>query len=448
MKPFPEPRGTIEETSNLLSAGLVTAVQVVEGCLARIDEWEPRVHAWVVVDREGALKRARELDKTKPFGPLHGIPVGIKDIIDVKGLPTSAGARLWGGGKPAEADAELVANLREAGAIILGKTVTTPYAWIDPPVTRNPWNLDRTPGGSSSGSAVAVATGMCLGAFGTQTGGSIIRPAAFCGVAGFKPSRDRISTQGIVPFAPSLDTPGPFAESIEGLRRLGWASSKNSPWPEFTRLHALFKEGVRPRIGRLRGPFLDRSEAAMTHALDQAANRLAQAGAELTDVELPSRFGEFHRSHRVVMAAEAAVEHSERLAELPDDYPPRITELIVEGRSILASDYIRSRSFQRTDVDSVIKASQVLDLLGLKECHAFLMPAAIGVAPDRSTTGDPIFNSTWTFLDFPAVALPIGLDAEGMPMAAQLLARPLCDAALLDVAAWCERALRDPTLRN
>jgi Asp-tRNA(Asn)/Glu-tRNA(Gln) amidotransferase A subunit family amidase len=455
MKSVFKPPRTIEETSTLLTAGMISAVEVVEECLARIDEWEPKVHAWVVVDRERALDRARELDRDfaekKPLGLLHGIPVGIKDIIDVKGLPTAAGAKFWGGGEPAEADAELVANLRRSGAIILGKTVTTPFAWIDPSPTRNPWNLDRTPGGSSSGSAVAVATGMCLGSFGTQTGGSIIRPAAFCGAVGFKPSRERISTTGIVPFAPSLDTPGPFARSVEGVRRLAFAARRplnvllSGSFP----LSRHYLPGFHPRIARLRGPFDDRVDPTMTRAVDQAADRLENSGAEVTEVELPAHFADFHRAHRVVMAAEAAAEHGARLAEHPDDYPPRITELVIEGRSILASDYIRARSFLRTDKDSRLATSEILDQLGLlTDFNAFLMPAAIGAAPDLSTTGDPIFNSTWTYLDFPAVSLPIDLDSEGMPLAAQLLARTSCDEALLDLAAWCEKALRDQNPRD
>ena len=189
---FPEPDQTIAGIGRALREGRTTCVEILEGCLAQVDEWEPKVHAWVVLDREGAIEQARALDdelKTgKDRGPLHGIPIGIKDIIDVAGLPTACGSKRWAD-RIAESDANVVASLREAGAVIMGKTVTTPYAWIDPPITRNPWNLERTPGGSSSGSAAAVACGMCFGAIGTQTGGSITRPASFCGVAGMKPSK-------------------------------------------------------------------------------------------------------------------------------------------------------------------------------------------------------------------------------------------------------------------
>ncbi len=214
MKLFPSENETIEGVGKALRAGKTSCAAVLEHCFHQIDLWDERVHAWVIVDRAGAMHQARALDaelaEGKCRGPLHGIPLGIKDIIDVQGLPTAAGFRPWRE-RVAASDAVIVAKLRQAGAVILGKTVTTQFAWVDPPPTRNPWNLECTPGGSSSGSAAAVATGMCLGAIGTQTGGSIIRPASFCGVAGFKPLHRFVSTDGVLPFAPSLDHPGPIA---------------------------------------------------------------------------------------------------------------------------------------------------------------------------------------------------------------------------------------------
>src|SRR5271163_4811656 len=212
---FPTRDQTIAGIGESLRAGKTTCVAILERCLAQVDEWEPKVHAWVVLDRERAIERAHRLDDElkngNDRGPLHGIPIGIKDIIDAAGLPTACGSKRWAD-RAADGDAEVVANLRGAGALILGKTVTTPYAWIDPPITRNPWNLERTPGGSSSGSAASVACGMCYGAVGTQTGGSITRPASFCGVAGMKPSQIAVTmlSRGLLPFAPSLDHVGPI----------------------------------------------------------------------------------------------------------------------------------------------------------------------------------------------------------------------------------------------
>src|SRR5262245_44432325 len=214
------PNETIAKVGSELRERSRTSVSVVEHCLQRIDEFESRVHAWVIVDRRGAIDQARRLDAEMQTGrwrgPLHGIPIGIKDIVDVAGFPTAAGSPLLKD-NVATSDATIVKRLRDAGAVILGKTVTTQFASFDPPATCNPWNLARTPGGSSSGSAAAVACGMCLGAIGSQTGGSITRPAAYCGVAGCKPTYGRVSTVGVLPLAPSMDHPGPIARTVLDL---------------------------------------------------------------------------------------------------------------------------------------------------------------------------------------------------------------------------------------
>src|SRR3954454_6171938 len=217
---YPEEHETIEGVGRALRAGRTTCVEVLGRCLGRIDALEPRVRAWVLIDRAGATEQARlldeELGRGECRGPLHGIPIGIKDIVDVEGLPTAAGFGPWRD-RVAGRDAAVVDSLRKAGAVILGKTVTTQFAWIDPPPTRNPWDLDRTPGGSSSGSAAAVAAGMCLGALGSQTGGSITRPASYCGVAGCKPSYRFVTCLGVVPLAHSMDHPGPIARCVRDL---------------------------------------------------------------------------------------------------------------------------------------------------------------------------------------------------------------------------------------
>src|SRR5437868_4704303 len=211
---------TIHEAAAALRAGKATPLELVDMCLANVDRCEGRVHAWVFLERDYARDEARrlgkELSQGKDRGPLHGIPIAVKDIFDVFDWPTAAGSKLWEN-SIARQDCEVVRRLRSAGAIFLGKTVTTQYASFDPPVTRNPWNLERTPGGSSSGSAAALATGMCLGALGSQTGGSITRPASYCGVAGCKPTYGRVSAHGILPLAVSMDHPGPMARSVHDL---------------------------------------------------------------------------------------------------------------------------------------------------------------------------------------------------------------------------------------
>ncbi len=424
---------TIEGASEDLHAGRIDCVGLFERCLARIEQWEPTVKAWVVVDREGARRQAEildvELQAGKSRGPLHGIPVGIKDIIDVQGLPTRAGSRRWGL-QPADNDAPLVTNLRQNGAVILGKTVTTAYAWIDPPPTRNPWNTSRTPGGSSSGSAAAVATGMCLGAIGTQTGGSIIRPASFCGVAGLKPSFQTISTNGIVKFSPSLDTPGPIARTTVDLAILLQALRPRSQ----VILDMVKNAAIRaPKFTRLRGVFEDRAEFEVRQAVDSVLKILERAGATVVDSEPPAGFDTLHRDHRAIMSAEAARVHEMRYGTTPDDYPSKIRALIEEGSSLRAPRYIQAREHLET-----IRAESRFYRPG----DAFIMPSTTEPAPDLTTTGDPVLNSPWTYVGLPAVTIPIGLSHDGMPLGLQLVGTFANDPHALAVAHWCERVIR------
>ena len=289
---FPSPEQTIAGIGRAIREDRVSCVDVLSRCFEQVDEWEPKVHAWVVLDRDGANVQARALDEElksgNDRGPLHGIPIGIKDLFDVKGLPTACGSKRWVD-RIAENDAEAVARLRTAGAVILGKTVTTAYACLDPPVTRNPWNLDRTPGGSSSGSAAAVACGMCFGALGTQTGGSITRPASFCGVAGMKPTRGLASTVGVLPLAPSFDTVGAIARGAEDLRLIFnviCKSSESLSWKNH--LASDHPRSSPPRLVRVRGFFDRRAEPSMRAALDDVVRALESGGAEVVDLEDPS----------------------------------------------------------------------------------------------------------------------------------------------------------------
>jgi Asp-tRNA(Asn)/Glu-tRNA(Gln) amidotransferase A subunit family amidase len=402
-----------------------TCLDILESCLAQIDAREPEVRAWVLVDRAGARAQATALDEEiargRWRGPLHGIPIGIKDIIDVAGWPTVAGFRPWEG-RIAQHDAPLVARLREAGAVILGKTVTTPFAWIDPPPTRNPWRLDRTPGGSSSGSAAAVACGMCLAALGSQTGGSITRPAAFCGVAGLKPSHGRLSVEGIVPFAPSLDHPGPIARTVGDLAILWHVLSGSSSVAQ--------PLSSPPRLGRLRGLFHDRADLAMRAALDRTVNLWRRAGAVIIEVVLPDAFNDVLTHHRRILAAEAAAGHEPIFAQHADAYPPGIRALVAEGLATRAVDLLHSQAHQTT-LRRQIRAS-------LEGLDALITPAALGPAPDPSTTGDPALNCPWSYTGLPTVSFPIDLSAEGLPLAVQLVGPPDGEEGLLQVGLWCE----------
>lgn len=444
MRLHPLPDETIAGLGRAIRTQQRTSLDVVNACLSRIDEWEPRIQAWVSIDRDGALARAHELDRELAAGrwrgPLHGIPIGIKDLVDVAGWPTAAGAP-WLKGAVATVDAPLVASLRAAGAIILGKTVTTQFACFDPPPTRNPWNLDRTPGGSSSGSAAAVATGMCLGAIGSQTGGSITRPASFCGVAGCKPTHGLVPLAGVYPLSPSLDHGGPIARSVEDLgillevlvgseRAAAWrahsstvvASTMTSPSP--------FSSAKIVRLGRLRGMFQDRAEPGALAVFEAALERVRSAGAEIRDVALPTGFDDVLRCHRTVMTREIADHHRSFFAAHAHEYLPCMRSIVEEGMQVGEGDYARSKSHQRALTPAVVKAMQHVDVL--------VCPAAVGAAPTPETTGDPGFNVPWSYTGQPTVSFPIGLAPEGLPLAIQLVGRPHDEPGLFAAALWCE----------
>jgi Asp-tRNA(Asn)/Glu-tRNA(Gln) amidotransferase A subunit family amidase len=429
---------TIHEAAEAIRQRKITPIELVEQCLAAIDCWEEKVRAWVFVDRDGARAEAKrltaELERGQYRGPLHGIPLGVKDIFDVFDWPTAAGSKLWAH-SIARQDADVVRQLRQAGAIFLGKTVTTQYASFDPPVTRNPWNLDRTPGGSSSGSAAAVATGMCLGALGSQTGGSITRPASYCGVAGCKPSYGLVSCNGVVPLAPSMDHPGPIARCVADLAIM--LQAMLDPTRE------LFKRAYKcdsdhpPSLVRPRGLFHDLAHNAVRKMMEDVVHRLRAGEAAIDDITLPPAFSEVLQRHRIVMAVEAAQFHELRLRRYPEDYQPCIRKLLEEGLACPAPEYARSKDHQ---------SPLQTDLNQLLWDEVLLTPATTTPAPDAATTGDPAFNSPWSYTGLPTVSFPVGLAPDGLPLSIQLVGKRGSDESLLTVAAWCEKAIGVGTL--
>jgi aspartyl-tRNA(Asn)/glutamyl-tRNA(Gln) amidotransferase subunit A len=434
---------TIHASAAEIRQGRLSPLALVESCLTEIDRQETRVRAWVLVDREGARTAARraeeEIRRGQLRGPLHGIPVGIKDIIDVFDWPTAAGSRLWEQ-SIARQDATCVRKLRQAGAIILGKTVTTQFASFDPPVTRNPWNLQRTPGGSSSGSAAAVACSMCLGALGSQTGGSLNRPASFCGVATLKPTFGRVSAAGVVPLAASMDHVGPMAWDARDLAILLQAIAGPDPTDPNCAdqlvqdyVAALDRPLAAPRFGRLRGQFDDHADPVMLDLVQQAVQVFVSWGASCRDAALPASFAEVIARHRTVMAVEAAQFHQVRLERHPEGYAPRIRELLLEGLTCSATEYARAKEHQRLLKREMMGCFEGVDVL--------LAPATRGPAPDAATTGDPLFNSPWSFTGLPSLSFPAGRSPEGMPLCLQLVGRPWGEAELLAAGAWCEDVL-------
>jgi aspartyl-tRNA(Asn)/glutamyl-tRNA(Gln) amidotransferase subunit A len=434
---------TIHQAAEEIRQGRLSPMELLDSCLAQIDRYEPRVQAWVFVDREGARAQCeqltQELSRGHNRGPLHGIPLGIKDIYDVFDWPTAAGSRLWVQ-SIARRDAAVVSRLRQAGAVFLGKTTTTQYASFDPSPTHNPWNLGRTPGGSSSGSAAALACRMCLGALGSQTGGSITRPASYCGVAGCKPTFGRVSCDGVVPLAPSMDHPGPMANCVRDLAIILQViaghdprdpASIEQPVPDYTA--ALNEKRTPPRLARVRGLFEDKASSDVLRMMDQVTDRFRQEGAIVTEISLPAGFGTVLANHRTVMAVESAAFHGERLRRHPEDYLPEIHKLLEEGLACSATDYDRSKEHQKHLKQDMAACFDGVD--------AILAPATTEAAPDIGSTGNPAFNSPWSYTGLPVVSIPAAYDKDNMPLAIQLVGPAWSEPELLAVSAWCEKVL-------
>lgn len=437
MKPI-----TIQEASDSLRDYRMSSIELVEQCLNTIEQFEPEVNAWVLIDADGAREEAavrdRELKSGQVRGPLHGIPIGIKDIVDVEGLPTLAGSSLRDN-RAAEQNATVVQRLVDAGAVILGKTVTTEWASFDPSPTRNPWNVDRTPGGSSSGSAVAVALGMCIAAIGSQTGGSISRPASYCGVAGCKATHGRVSTAGVIPLSYHLDHVGPIARSVQDLAIVLSAIAgpdASDPWAttkEAGDLGTQMNQTTSPRLGVLRGFFEEYADADARASMKQVVEKLSAAGADLEEAPLPLSFEEFLGNHRMVMAVEAAEYHRDRFPAQHKQFGPEIGRLLREGCETDVRDYAAALAHQRL---FQYQFGQLLD-----QFDALICPATTSPAPPLETTGDPRFNSPWSYAGFPTVVLPTDLASDGLPLGIQLIAGPWHEARLFDTAAWCENEI-------
>jgi Asp-tRNA(Asn)/Glu-tRNA(Gln) amidotransferase A subunit family amidase len=420
-----------------IASGAVKAVEAVEACLGRIEAAEPEVEAWVWLDGAHALDQARALDARRisgrPVGPLHGVPVGIKDIIDTARIPTANGTPIDAGRVPTR-DAALVSRLRAAGAVIMGKTVTTEVAFLHPGKTRNPHDPARTPGGSSSGSAAAVAAGMVPLAVGTQTGGSVIRPAAFCGTVGFKPSFGAIGRTGVLPQSPSLDTVGVFARSVEDAALISDAlfghdpdDAASAPMPAARLLQtASDRPPVTPTLAFVRPPGWDDAEEETRAAFGELSGML---GESCFEIGLPSAFDEAAEIRRRINVAEMAkcyYAHERRGRDAMSDV---LRAAMDEGKAVLARDYLAA-----LDWKAVFNAG--LEPI-FERCDAILCPAAPGPAPTGlESTGDAIFNGLWTLCGTPAVTLPLLESSGGMPMGVQLVGRRGDDARLLRTARW------------
>jgi Asp-tRNA(Asn)/Glu-tRNA(Gln) amidotransferase A subunit family amidase len=421
----------VRGVASAIAAGRTTAGNVAAAALERAQCVEPSVHAFACLDAAYVRAAAQACDAAGAHGvtdaPLRGVPIGVKDIIDTADLRTELGTDLCAGRQPAR-DAACVAQLRAAGAYVFGKTVTTAYAFLDPGPTRNPWNLAHTPGGSSSGSAAAVAAGIVPAAIGTQTNGSVIRPAAFCGIVGFKPTYGLVDFAGAHVFSATFDTLGTFTRSVADAALVASALAP-----------ARLKADVVPLASPPRVAFLAAFPwAAPTdharEALAATAVQLRMAGALVSPLNFPAAWVDADRLHRLIMLYEGAQALGATQARHRMRLTPRVNAALDEGHAIAEAEYRAALAHREQAIEYFLEWLAPYDVV--------LSPAALGGAPaGLASTGDPGCCTLWSLTGFPAVALPSSFDPAGLPLAIQLAAPRGHDEQLLSAAAWCEQVL-------
>ena len=413
---------TATEAAAKIAAGEITSEALVNDCLARIEAHDGELHAWRFVDPDLALAQARACDTAgAPVGPLHGVPVGVKDVLDTSDMPTEYGSEIYAGHRPAT-DSACVAALRAAGAVILGKTTTTEFASPLPVGVRNPHDTTRTPGVSSSGSAAAVADFMVPLSHGTQTGGSVILPAAFCGVVGYKASLEGLDRAGIQALKKTLDTLGYFARSVADIGLLYGAVTG----------HAVPDDADRPKIGLCRTPMWSDAEDCSRAALESAGSALSAAGYDVSDIDLPAEFDTIEDPFRVI----SNYEGKNALADEFRDHMDKMNAWNSEtGKSIWS---------EQEYADAVVTASAARNALGIvyDEYPVLLTPSTGGEAPvDLVNVTMSSFNRMWTLMHGPTITLPVAKGPNGMPVGVQLAARTGDDAALIARTAEIHRVL-------
>jgi Asp-tRNA(Asn)/Glu-tRNA(Gln) amidotransferase A subunit family amidase len=426
--------------ARLIREGTITSAQLVEAYLARVGEVDPEVQAWAFLDPGHALQQAHAADRWRgeghPTGPLHGVPVGVKDIIDTADMPTENGSALHAGRTPSR-DATVVSALRTAGAVIMGKTVTTEFAAYAPGKTRNPHSAAHTPGGSSSGSAAAVAAGMVPVALGSQTNGSVIRPASFCGVYGFKPTHGLIPRHGILPLSRTLDTVGVFARTLDDIALLaeqvvGYDERDPDSRPRARipfRGVAAEEPPVTPMFALIRTSRWDRTTDDTREAFRELADLL---GDRLEEVELTLSDDAFEW-HRLIMEAEMAASLDREWETGRDRLSDQLRIQLGRGREVRALDYQLARVRASAFEEGLVELFQ-------QRYDAILTPAAPGEAPrGLDSTGDPSFCTLWTLTGMPALTLPLMQGANGLPIGVQLVGPRYGDARLLRTARWLAR---------
>ncbi len=417
------------EAARLIAIGEITSEELVKACIDRIMIRENTVQAWEYFDCNKTLQQARNLDSQSPKGPLHGIPVGVKDIIDTVDMPTRYGSAIYKDHQPSW-DASCVAAIRASGGLLLGKTVTTEFAVYNPGKTTNPHNVRHTPGGSSSGSAAAVADAMVPLALGTQTGGSIIRPAAYCGVVGYKPSYGLINRTGVKPCADSLDTVGIFGRDVKDAAALASILARR---PSLTINESVVDP---PRIGICRTHEWPKAGPEVAVARKEAERRL-EARTEVKEVALPEQFSELGKAHEAVMHFEGAQSLSHEYNMHRDLLSNKLKELILSGYAVSPETYDSSLAIGE-------KCRNLLkDLFSEAGVDVFLAPSTTGEAPEGlAYTGDPIFNRNWTFLRVPCINIPALKGPRDLPVGLQVIGQLGRDREALAFSDWIYQCLR------
>jgi len=434
---------TAVEAAKQIKSRDLSPVELVESLLSQYDSLEPSLNAWVYLDRKALLADAQqkqeELEKGVNVGPLHGVPIGLKDIYYTAGIPTTACSKVYEGFVP-EYDATTVTLLKNAGAIMMGKTVTTEFACMDPSPTKNPWNPAHTPGGSSSGSAVAVATRMCPAALGSQTVGSVLRPASYNGVVGFKPTFGRVSRYGVIPVSWSLDHVGWMARSVEDaalLMQVMAVADPNEPitvgLPADDFMAGLASPSA-PRIGLIRRFFYDNSDEETRKHTDGIVDQLSRAGATIEEIPLPDSIDTAMEDQRTIMAVEGAAFHQPMYERQSQDYQPKLREMLRQGLATDGQTY--SRALERRQQFT----AEMQALAG--KADVLLTPSTPTPSlPDITNTGNTMFQGPWTSCGLPVITIPSGLAASGLPFGIQLASAPFSEPKLLAAARWCENVL-------
>ena len=416
------------DAARLLARRELSAVHLVRACLDRIAQREPQVRAFAHLDPDAALAQARALDAGPWRGALHGLPLGVKDLFDSAELPTTYGSVLYAGHRPA-ADAAALALCRAAGAVVIGKTVSTEFAYFQPGPTRNPHDPEHTPGGSSSGSAAAVGASMLPLALGSQTAGSIIRPAAYCGVVGFKASLGRVPRAGIKTLSETLDAFGGFGRSVRDVAWLGAVLTGDDRLRE-----GLDDDAPAPRIAIVRTPEWAQADTDVRSLFDGLPGALARHAASVAEIELPPELGDWIALQKSVMAYEMARSLAHEHVRHRDRLGARLLELLDEGMAIGGAQHA-------ADLARTVAARNAIDRLF--DTHDVLLgPSATGEAPHGiDATGDPVFCRGWTLLGLPCVHLPVGRGRNGLPIGLQAIGRYAQDHRLLVAAHWIHEHL-------